>query len=182
MNSKHPEDIHGHLQGAKVCFFTIRIFAKIFQVFPNISESKKILFRIRGKPCTKGWQGHHTVGHFHCALSGHRRLPRTEMRVGAGAMGLARCKGGAGVHEICGFQKGESERDMYAEVSQEKDYPLGELSTIYVGVRVPPSSSAGPRPTPSHPSLKLAGKWEGVVVWLVSALTRYGGRQQSGRL
>ena len=31
MNSKHPEDIHRHLQRAKVCFFTI-------QICPNISE------------------------------------------------------------------------------------------------------------------------------------------------
>ena len=38
MNSKHPEDIHGHLPQAKVCFFTIRIF-------PNISE----YFRIKTK-------------------------------------------------------------------------------------------------------------------------------------
>ena len=47
MNSKHPQDIHGHLQRAKVCFF----------YNPNISEYVRILpnqnffsFRISGKP------------------------------------------------------------------------------------------------------------------------------------
>ena len=34
---------------------------------------------------------------------------------------------------------------------------------MYVGVRVLPSASAGPRPPP--PALKWAGKWEGVGVW-----------------
>ena len=51
MNSKHPQDIHGHLQRAKVCFFTIRIFPNIsehFRIFPN---QNFFLFRISGKPC-----------------------------------------------------------------------------------------------------------------------------------
>ena len=37
MRSKHPEYIHGHLQRAKVCFLTIRIF-------PNISAYFRIKF------------------------------------------------------------------------------------------------------------------------------------------
>ena len=56
MNSKHPNDIHRHLQRAKVCFFTIRIFPNIseyFRIFPNTSEYFRIKFfliRISGKP------------------------------------------------------------------------------------------------------------------------------------
>ena len=46
----------------------------------------------------------------------------------------------------------------------------GSFQAIYVGVRVPPSPSAGPRPPLPRPSpaLNLAGKWEGVGVWPVA--------------
>ena len=43
MNSKHPEDIHGHLQRAK-CVFS---HSEYFGIFPNISEYfriKKLFF------------------------------------------------------------------------------------------------------------------------------------------
>ena len=39
MNSKHPEDIHGHLQRAKEFFYNLNI-SEYFQIFPNISKSK----------------------------------------------------------------------------------------------------------------------------------------------
>ena len=47
MNSKHQEDIHGHLQTGKCVFFTIRMFPNIseyFGVFPNISDSKNFFY------------------------------------------------------------------------------------------------------------------------------------------